>query len=54
MILFKSCYILVTKFQFSTFFDKEFLKQTDPKKTSDPPKTILRFVIRLGNLEGTN
>ena len=24
MILFKSCYILVTKFQFSTFFDKEF------------------------------
>ena len=38
MILFKSCYILVTKFQFSTFFDKEFLKQTDPKKKSDPPE----------------
>ena len=38
MILFKSCYIRVTKFQFSTFFDKEFLKQTDPITKSDPPE----------------
>ena len=38
MILFKSCYILVTKFQFSTFFDKEFLKQTDPKGHLIPRK----------------